>query len=41
MDDHGHDSRGVSIEVRGCDIWTFDAAGQIVRKDSFWKIREL
>jgi ketosteroid isomerase-like protein len=32
---------GVSIEVRGCDIWTFDAAGQIVLKNSFWKIREL
>jgi hypothetical protein len=25
---------------RGCDIWTFDADGKIVRKDSFWKIRE-
>ena len=32
---------GVSVEVRGCDIWTFDADGQIARKDSFWKIREL
>jgi ketosteroid isomerase-like protein len=32
---------GVSIEVRGCDIWTFDAAGQILLKNSFWKIRDL
>jgi hypothetical protein len=23
-----------------CDLWTFDADGQISRKDSFWKIRE-
>jgi hypothetical protein len=31
---------GASIDVRGCDIWTFDADGLIARKDSFWKIRE-
>lgn len=31
---------GQSIEVRGCDLWTFDEDGKIVRKDSFWKIRE-
>lgn len=31
---------GVKIEVRGCDIWAFDADGLIIRKDSFWKIRE-
>ena len=31
---------GVAIEVRGCDIWTFDDDGQIAKKDSFWKIRE-
>ena len=31
---------GQSIEVRGCDLWTFDQDGKIVRKDSFWKIRE-
>jgi steroid delta-isomerase-like uncharacterized protein len=31
---------GVAIEVRGCDLWTFDADGRIARKDSFWKIRE-
>jgi ketosteroid isomerase-like protein len=31
---------GVAIDVRGCDIWTFDDAGRITRKDSFWKLRE-
>ena len=31
---------GLRIEVRGCDIWAFDADGLITRKDSFWKIRE-
>lgn len=31
---------GIKIEVRGCDIWAFDADGLITRKDSFWKIRE-
>ena len=31
---------GERIEVRGCDIWTFGDSGELVRKDSFWKIRE-
>lgn len=31
---------GQRIDVRGCDLWTFDADGRISRKDSFWKIRE-
>jgi ketosteroid isomerase-like protein len=31
---------GTRIEVRGCDIWAFDEAGRITRKDSFWKIRD-
>lgn len=31
---------GVEIDVRGCDLWTFDAEGRITRKDSYWKIRE-
>ena len=31
---------GERIEVRGCDLWTFGPGGQIVRTDSFWKIRE-
>jgi steroid delta-isomerase-like uncharacterized protein len=31
---------GEHIEVRGCDLWTFDADDKITRKDSFWKIRQ-
>jgi ketosteroid isomerase-like protein len=31
---------GERIEVRGCDLWTFGEEGSLVRKDSFWKIRE-
>ena len=31
---------GERIEVRGCDLWTFGPGGTIVRKDSYWKIRE-
>jgi ketosteroid isomerase-like protein len=31
---------GERIDVRGCDLWTFGDDGKIVRKDSFWKIRE-
>jgi taurine dehydrogenase small subunit len=31
---------GERVEVRGCDLWTFDDDGRIVRKDSFWKIRD-
>ena len=29
---------GQRLEVRGCDLWTF-RDGQIVKKDSYWKIR--
>jgi ketosteroid isomerase-like protein len=29
---------GQRLEIRGCDLWTF-REGQIVKKDSFWKIR--
>lgn len=29
---------GQRLEVRGCDLWTFDG-DRIVKKDSFWKIR--
>jgi taurine dehydrogenase small subunit len=36
----GTTTDGERIEVRGCDLWTFDENGKIVRKDSFWKIRE-
>lgn len=31
---------GVTVDVRGCDVWTFDSDGLITRKDSFWKIRD-
>ena len=31
---------GERIEVRGCDLWAFGEDDQLVRKDSFWKIRE-
>jgi ketosteroid isomerase-like protein len=31
---------GERIEVRGCDLWTFGADGALIRKDSFWKLRE-
>jgi ketosteroid isomerase-like protein len=30
---------GEPIEVRGCDFYTF-GDGKIVKKDSYWKIRE-
>jgi len=30
---------GNRVEVRGCDLFTF-RDGKIIRKDSFWKIRE-
>lgn len=36
----GTTTDGVRVDVRGCDIWTFGDDGKIVRKDSFWKIRE-
>ena len=29
---------GERIEIRGCDLWTL-RDGQVVKKDSFWKIR--
>jgi ketosteroid isomerase-like protein len=34
----GTTADGERIEVRGCDLWTF-RDGQVVKKDSFWKIR--
>lgn len=34
----GTTTEGDRIEVRGCDLWTFDG-DRIVRKDSYWKIR--
>ena len=35
----GTTTDGQRLEVRGCDLWTFRGT-KIVRKDSFWKIRE-
>ena len=35
----GTTTDGEHIEVRGCDLWTFDDDDRIVRKDSFWKLR--
>jgi len=32
----GTTTEGERIEVRGCDLWTFEE-GRIVRKDSYWK----
>lgn len=31
---------GVHIEVRGCDLFDFNAKGEVIRKDSYWKIVE-
>jgi steroid delta-isomerase-like uncharacterized protein len=36
----GTTTDGERLEVRGCDLWTFDADDKISRKDSFWKIRD-
>jgi ketosteroid isomerase-like protein len=35
----GTTTEGVSIKVRGCDLWEFQN-GKITRKDSYWKIIE-
>ena len=31
---------GETIEVRGCDFFTFASDGKIIEKDSYWKIRD-
>jgi steroid delta-isomerase-like uncharacterized protein len=36
----GTTTEGERIEVRGCDLWTFDEDGKLARKDSFWKLRD-
>ena len=36
----GTTTDGERVEVRGCDLWTFDDDDRIVRKDSFWKRTE-
>ena len=35
----GTTTDGVRLEVRGCDLWEF-RDGQIIRKDSYWKLVE-
>ena len=35
----GTTTDGQPIEVRGCDLWTI-RDGKIVKKDSYWKIRQ-
>jgi steroid delta-isomerase-like uncharacterized protein len=35
----GTTTAGVSLKVRGCDLWEF-RNGKITRKDSYWKIVE-
>ena len=35
----GTTTSGVSLKVRGCDLWEFQN-GKITRKDSYWKIVE-
>lgn len=34
----GTTTEGETLEVRGCDLWTF-RDGLVTRKDSYWKIR--
>jgi ketosteroid isomerase-like protein len=36
----GTNPDGTRFETGGCDLWTFGADDQIVRKQSFWKIVE-
>jgi hypothetical protein len=35
----GTTTDGDRLEVRGCDLWTFED-GLVTKKDSFWKIVE-
>jgi steroid delta-isomerase-like uncharacterized protein len=35
----GTTTSGVSVKVRGCDLWEF-RNGKVIRKDSYWKIIE-
>jgi len=35
----GTTTSGVSLKVRGCDLWEFHN-GKVTRKDSYWKIVE-
>jgi hypothetical protein len=40
VDHQRHHRDGQRIEVRGCDLRAFGPDGKIVRKDSFWKLRD-
>jgi steroid delta-isomerase-like uncharacterized protein len=35
----GTTTSGMSVKVRGCDLWEF-RDGKVIRKDSYWKIVE-
>ena len=35
----GTTTSGISVEVRGCDLWEF-SKGKVTRKNSYWKIVE-
>jgi steroid delta-isomerase-like uncharacterized protein len=35
----GTTTSGLSVKVRGCDLWEF-RNGKVIRKDSYWKIVE-
>lgn len=35
----GTNTAGISVKVRGCDLWEF-RDGKVIRKDSYWKIVE-
>lgn len=35
----GTTTSGLSVKVRGCDLWEF-SKGKVTRKDSYWKIIE-
>jgi ketosteroid isomerase-like protein len=35
----GTTTSGLSVKVRGCDLWEF-RNGKVTRKDSYWKIVE-
>ena len=36
----GTTANGENIEVRGCDFFTFADDGKILKKNSYWKIRD-
>ena len=36
----GTTTSGVSLKVRGCDLWEF-RNGKVMRKDSYWKLLKI